>query len=165
VDVDLLAKEIYKNNKDVVEKVSVVFGKEVLKPDGSVDFLKLGRIVFSESSQMKKLNNLMFPLIKAKVAEVIRKNQDKEYIIIDAAILFDAGLDSFCDRIIYLSADSKKREHFLKYKNSGLCIEDIRLRICNQKIKIDKDKIDFIIENDSSMEFLYKNIDDVIKKL
>ena len=165
LDVDLLAKEIYKNNHAVVEKVSVVFGKEVLKTDGSIDFPKLGRIVFNDYGQMKKLNDLMFPLIAESVAEFIKDNSDKKYIIIDAAILFDAGLDSFCDKIIYLTADTEKREKFLKCKNSDLSIEDIRQRICNQKININKNKIDYIIENDSSLEALYENIDSFIKKL
>jgi dephospho-CoA kinase len=165
LDVDLLAKEIYGNNHDIVEKVSVVFGKEVLKTDGSIDFSELGRIVFNDNNQMKKLNDLMFPLIIESVAEFIKNNSDKQYIIIDAAILFDAGLDIFCDKIIYLTADNEKREKFLKYKNLDLCIKDIRQRICNQKINVNKNKTDYIIENDSSLEDLYENIDSVIKKL
>jgi len=165
LDIDLLAKEIYKNNNTIVGKVSVAFGKEVLKTDGSIDFLKLGRIVFGDSNQMKKLNNLMFPLITESAAEFIKNNSDKKYIIMDAAILFDAGLDSFCDKIIYLTANTEKREKFLKCKNLDLCIEDIRQRIFNQKINVNMNKVDFIIENDSSLETLYKNINFVIKKL
>jgi len=107
----------------------------------------------------------MFPLITESAAEFIKNNSDKKYIIMDAAILFDAGLDSFCDKIIYLTANIEKREKFLKCKNLDLCIEDIRQRIFNQKINVNMNKVDFIIENDSSLETLYKNIDFVIKKL
>jgi dephospho-CoA kinase len=165
LDVDFLAKKIYKNNHDIVNKTAAFFGREVLKADGSIDFPKLGRIVFKDNSQMKKLNDLMFPLISESVAEFIKINSDRNYIIIDAAILFDAGLDIFCDKIILLTADIEKREKFLKYRNSDLCIEDIRQRIFNQKINIDRNKVDFIIKNDSSAVDLYENIDSVIKKL
>ena len=165
LDVDLLAKEIYRNNHAVVKKISAVFGSEVLKNDGSIDFTKLGKIVFNDFTQMKKLNDLMFPLINKSVAGFIKDNSDKKYIIIDAAILFDAGLDRFCDKIIYLKADTVKREKFLKCKNLNLGLEDIRQRICNQKISINMDKIDLIIENDSSLEALYEIIDSFINKL
>lgn len=165
LDVDLLAKEIYRNNHEVVKKAAAFFGKEILKTDGSIDFPKLGRIVFEDNSQMKKLNDLMFPLIAEKVADFINNHSDKNYIIIDAAILFDAGLDRFCDKIVYVTAHNVKREKFLKCRDSDICIKDIRQRILNQKINVNMNKIDFIIENDSSVEALYENMDSVITKL
>jgi len=165
LDVDLLAKEIYRDNHDVVKKAAVSFGKEILKTDGSIDFPKLGRIVFEDNSQMKKLNDLMFPLIAEKVTYFIKNHPDKSYIIIDAAILFDAGLDRFCDKIVYVTAHNVKREKFLKCRDSDIYIKDIRQRIFNQKINVNMNKIDFIIENDSSVEALYENIDSVITKL
>lgn len=165
LDVDLLAKEIYRDNHDVVKKAAVSFGKEILKTDGSIDFPKLGRIVFEDNSQMKKLNDLMFPLITEEVTYFIKNHPDKSYIIIDAAILFDAGLDRFCDKIVYVTAHNVKREKFLKCRDSDIYIKDIRQRIFNQKINVNMNKIDFIIENDSSVEALYENIDSVITKL
>ena len=165
LDVDLLAKDIYRDNNYAVQKAADFFGREILKTDGSLDFPKLGRIVFKDSSQMDKLNKLMFPLITERVAEFIKNNSDQNYIIIDAAILFDAGLDVFCDKIIYLKAHDIKREKFLKCRDSGICLEDIRQRISNQKININNNKVDFIIENNSSLEDLCENIDSVIKKL
>lgn len=165
LDVDLLAKEIYRNNYEAVKKAAAFFGKEILKTDGSIDFPKLGRIVFEDNSQMKKLNDLMFPLIAEKVADFIKNHSDKNYIIIDAAILFDAGLDRFCDKIVYVTAHNVKREKFLKCRDSDICIKDIRQRILNQKINVNMNKIDFIIENDSSVEALYENMDSVITKL
>ena len=165
LDVDLLAKEIYRNDHNVVGKAASSFGKEILKTDGSIDFSKLGRIVFEDNCQMKKLNELMFPLIAQKVADFIKDHSDRNYIIIDAAILFDAGLDRFCDKIVYVTAHNVKREKFLKFKDSDICIKDIRQRILNQKINVNMNKVDFIIENDSSIEALYENIDSVIAKL
>jgi len=165
LDVDQLSKEIYSKNNTIVKKITDVFGKEVIKNNGTIDFAKLGRIVFNDFKQMEKLNDLMFPLINESVARFIKANKDKKYIIIDAAVLFDAGLDRFCNKIIYLTADDEGREKFLKFKNSDLCIEDIRQRILNQKIKVDSDKIDYMIRNDSSLKDLYGDIDSFIKKL
>ena len=165
LDVDLLAKEIYGNNEDIVIKAAASFGRGILKTDGSIDFPKLGRIVFKDNSQMKKLNDLMFPLIAGKTADFIKNHLDKNYIIIDAAILFDAGLDKFCDKIIYVKAHNAKREKYLKYRDSGICVKDIRQRIINQNISVNMDKIDFIVENNSSINALYKKMDSVITKL
>ena len=64
---------------------------------------------------MKKLNKLMFPLIM-KVKDYILKNRGKKIYIIDAAILFDAGLYNFCDKIILVKSHFKRRKNFLKIK-------------------------------------------------
>jgi len=165
LDVDLLAKEIYKKNNFLVKQVSDCFGKNILKSDESIDFLYLGKKVFSGRDEIKKLNNIMFPLIYNEVPDFIKKNSYKKYIIIDAAILFDANLDNFCDKVILIKTRAKKRQNFLKCKNLNLCDEDINQRIKNQRIKIKKDKIDFIIENNSSVESLYRKLDIIINDI
>jgi len=165
LDVDLLAKEIYKKNIFIKDKIAHFFGNEVINSDGSINFIKLGRKVFSNKKEMKTLNKIMFPLIFEEVKDYINKNLNKNYIIIDAAILFDANLDYFCDKIILIRSNLSKRKDFLKCKNLNLCDEDINQRIKNQKIKINKDKIDFIVENNSSIDSLYKKLDTIIKDI
>ncbi|MCL6086887.1 MAG: dephospho-CoA kinase [Actinobacteria bacterium] len=165
IDVDMIAKEIYEEKKDVADKLAACFGQEIINPEGSIDFSYLGTKVFSDYGEMKKLNNLMFPLIYDKVERLIRQNSDKKFIIIDAAVLFDAGLDNLCDKIIWVKADSGKQESILKCKNINLAAADIRQRIKNQKIKIIRNKVDFIIVNNSTLKDLYKSINNIIIKL
>lgn len=165
LDVDLLAKEIYKKNNYITKQITNCFGEDVLKSDGSINFLCLGKKVFSDKNEMKKLNNLMFPLIYDEVSDFIKENFHKKYIIIDAAVLFDANLDHFCNKIILIKSRAKKRQEFLKCRNLNLCDEDINQRVKNQRIKIKKDKIDFTIENNSSIESLYRKLDIIIDEL
>jgi dephospho-CoA kinase len=165
LDVDLLAKEIYKKNNYVTREIRNYFGNNVLNSDGSINFLNLGKRVFANRKEIKKLNKLMFPLICKESFNFIKENCYKNYIIINAAVLFDANLDIFCDKIILIKSIAKKRYEFLKYKSSDLSNEDINQRIKNQRIRIKKDKVDFIIENNSSINSLYRNLDNVINKL
>ncbi|MCL5771700.1 MAG: dephospho-CoA kinase [Actinobacteria bacterium] len=165
LDVDLLAKEIYKKNKYIVNQITNCFGEDILKSDGSINFLYLGKKVFSDKNEIKKLNNIMFPLIYNEVSDFIKRNSYKKYIIIDAAILFDANLDNFCNKVILIKTMAKKRQSFLKCKNLNLCDEDINQRVKNQRIKIKKDKVDFIIENNSSIESLYRKLDIIINDI
>ena len=165
LDVDLLAKQIYAKRSDAVKKVAGCFGGEVLNSNGSINFSCLGRKVFSDCREMGKLNDIMFPLIYDEVSSFIKDNSDRKYIVIDAAVLFDAGLDGFCDSIIWIKAGKGKRENFLKCKNPGICSEDINQRVKNQKIKIKKSGVNFIVENDLALKDLYKKIDIIINSL
>ena len=59
---------------------------------------------------MKKLNELMFPMINKNVENLLITIRTGIHYNMDAAILFDAGLDRFCDKIIYLTADDERTE-------------------------------------------------------
>ena len=88
-----------------------------------------------------------------------------DYIIIDAAVLFDAKLDLLCDFIILVDADESLRKTFLKNKN--LNDNEIELRIQGQHIKINESRVDFRIINDGKIENLRKktlNIFEAVKK-
>jgi len=105
----------------------------------------------------------MFPLIRNKVENILNKNQDKDYIIIDAAVLFDCKLNLFCDYIILVEASVKKRETFLK--NKGFSNDRIKLRMKGQHIKIQKGKVVFVIDNDGSKRDLLEKVEKIIKKI
>ena len=105
----------------------------------------------------------MFPLIRNRVENILNNNQDKDYIIIDAAILFDCKLDLFCDYIILVEASVKKRETLLKSK--GFSNDKIELMMKGQHIKIQKEKVSFVIDNNGSKRDLLEKVDNIIKKI
>jgi len=105
----------------------------------------------------------MFPLIRSEVENILNENQNKNYIIIEAAILFDCKLDPMCDYIILVNTTDRRREIFLKNKNFQDA--DIELRIEGQYIKIDKKKVDFVVNNDSSREILLKKVEKILKNI
>ncbi|HEY4663216.1 MAG TPA: dephospho-CoA kinase [Candidatus Humimicrobiaceae bacterium] len=163
LDIDKLAKSIYSKNPEVLDKLKVIFGKKIFCADGKLIFDSLAERVFSSKKDLEKLNCLMFPLIRNKVENILNKNQDKDYIIIDAAVLFDCKLNLFCDYIILVEASVKKRETFLK--NKGFSNDRIKLRMKGQHIKIQKGKVVFVIDNDGSKRDLLEKVEKIIKKI
>ena len=101
IDMDEIGKEVQEKNIDnVVEKIRKAFGSKFVK-DGKIDRKLLGDYVFKNSKALKKLNDIMIPvmtkLLKEKIKEYSRKNA--KVVIIDAAILFEAGWDKFADEV------------------------------------------------------------------
>jgi len=105
----------------------------------------------------------MFPLIRSEVKNILNENRDKNYIIIEAAILFDCKLDLMCDYIILVDNSEERREIFLKNKN--FLDDDIELRIEGQYIKINRKKVNFIINNNNSKESLLKKVEKIFKNI
>lgn len=159
IDADKIAKNIYKKYPEILEKLRQFFGEEIFDSEDNLIFGVLAEKVFSDKKELVKLNKLMFPLIRSEIENILNKNHKRGYIIIDAAILFDCGLDDLCDYIIYVKNSVRRKRLFLK--NKGLSDNDIELKINGQQIKTDKKKIDFIIDNDGSKNSLFKKVEEI----
>jgi dephospho-CoA kinase len=107
----------------------------------------------------------MFPEIRRKVKKIINNSLEKNYIIIDAAVLFDSKLDLLCDYIILVKADKSLRKKLLKDKGTEISDEDIDLRLEGQHIKINKNLVNFTVINNGSKADLYKKVEDILEEI
>ncbi|MBM3703251.1 MAG: dephospho-CoA kinase [Actinobacteria bacterium] len=163
LDVDKVAKNIYSKNPEILNELRKIFGDEVFNSDGDLIYKSLAEKVFSSKTELEKLNRLMFPLIRSEVKNILNENRYKNYIIIEAAILFDCKLDLMCDYIILVDTSDRRREIFLKNKN--FLDDDVELRIEGQHIKINRRKVNFIINNNNSKESLLKKVEKILKNI
>ncbi len=90
---------------------STVFGSAVKNSDGSLNRRKLAEIAFSVEGGKEKLENITFPIILAKIDEMIEeyKKEGHKLIVLDAPTLFESGLQNRCSRIVVVTADEKIR--------------------------------------------------------
>jgi len=151
IDVDSLAKDIYHSHEDILKNIRAVFGDEVFDQKG-LDYGALADRVFSAPAELKKLNRLMFPLIRGEVKNQVRQNQDRDFIIIDAAVLFNCKLDVLCHYIIWVKASKNTRQKHLLSK--GLAEDKAEMKIRGQKIRINRSLVDYVIENDGDKQKL-----------
>ena len=161
LDVDAIAKDIYKKHTGIKADLKKTFGPDIIDDNGNILYGKLAQIVFSDQIELNKLNRLMFPLIRREIKSMIKSDVGNDYIIIDAAVLFDAKLDILCDFIVFVDTDESSRRTFLKNKN--LNDNEIELRIEGQHIKINESRVDFRIINDGGIENLKKKTLNIFK--
>jgi phosphopantetheine adenylyltransferase/dephospho-CoA kinase len=72
-----------------------VFGEDIVGQDGLINRKKLGGIVFSDKSEMKKLTDIVWPeigLIVKKQVEEFRNsaNTETQIMVVEAAVLVEA---------------------------------------------------------------------------
>ncbi len=163
VDIDKVAKDVYSETPEVLGKLKDLFGSEIFDSEGDIIFESLAGRVFSSKVELEKLNGLMFPLIRREVKNILNENRNKNYIIIDAAVLFDCKLDLFCDYIILVSASARRRKAFLM--DGGFSDNDAELRVKGQYIKIDKEKVTFIINNNGSKRNLLEKVERILENI
>jgi len=87
------------------------WGSDVFFENGEVDKAALANIVFNDSKELQKLNTFIHP----KLMDAFNKwaaEQDKlghKYVIMEAAILFEAGFHMDVDKTVCVTAPTEER--------------------------------------------------------
>lgn len=163
IDADKIGHEALEDNY-VKEKLILAFGNEILE-DNKINRQKLGELVFGNSSNLNVLNSIIHPEIRKKILEKIDKNNDKELIFIDVALLFEAKFDDLVDKIIVVYVDENIQLTRLMKRNS-ITQEEALNRIKSQMSSIEKVKLaDYTINNNLDVTNTYIQIDKVLLEL
>lgn len=110
-DSDASVREILKD-RTVVGQLVAWWGKSVLGPDGTIDRGRVAQIVFEQPYERRKLEGLIHPLVHERRRALIEQavSQGAAGVIIDAPLLFEAGVDSECDAIVYVDTPEQVRQ-------------------------------------------------------
>jgi len=166
INADLLGHDAYLPGTIGFEEVVTEFGQEIVGSDGQIDRKKLGPIVFSDSSKMDRLNEIMHPLIRDLIEErlvTLESNQNK-VAVVEAAILIEAGWKSLFDEIWVVISDPEEVINRLGVRN-GLSREDALKRIDSQMSNNERiEHGDVVVENTGSMEDLQTRVNSLWSK-
>lgn len=142
--------------RDPAVKAQVVarWGDTILKPDGEIDRRKLGGIVFTNPAERAALEGIQFPYIGGRVMEEIAKAEADpkvRFVILDAAVLLEAGWKEKCDRVLFVDAPRSIRLERLK-TNRGWSEAELDRREASQWPLAEKRKAaDAVLVNDGSV--------------
>lgn len=92
---------------EVREWLTGRWGPRVLKQDGAVDRRAVGAIVFSSPAEREALERQVFPWIGEKALAGIAAAQADpaaKFVVVDAAVMLEAGWNNVADRIVYIDA-------------------------------------------------------------
>ncbi|KQX15487.1 dephospho-CoA kinase [Flavobacterium sp. Root420] len=92
----------------VIKEVKNVFGEIVFEND-ILNRAKLAEIVFNDKEKLAKLNAIVHPAVKRDFEVWLLQHKNYEYVIYEAAILFESGRYKECDFIITVTAPEEIR--------------------------------------------------------
>lgn len=163
IDADKIGHEALDDDY-VKEKLILAFGNEILE-NNKINRQKLGELVFGNSSNLNVLNSIIHPEIRKKILEKIYKNNDKELIFIDVALLFEAKFDDLVDKIIVVYVDENTQLTRLMKRNS-ISKKEALSRIVSQMSPIEKAKLgDYTVNNNLDVINTYEQVDKVLSEL
>ncbi|MBN1997392.1 dephospho-CoA kinase [candidate division KSB1 bacterium] len=150
---------------EVKEQISLDFGYSVFRKNRTVDRKKLGKVVFDNLSKLENLNSIVHPVMLRKIREEItayvRKFANLPYIVLDAALLFELGLDKELDLVITVSCPDSVRIERIRQRTK-LNRAQIEKRFAFQIPQDEKkQRADYVIDNSSSIEKLQEKVNEL----
>ena len=144
------------------------FGAEILDEAGEIVRPRLGRLVFADPARLARLNRLTHPpmaeRMRREIEEVRARPSPPRFIVLDAAVLFEAGWEALCDEVWTVSTAPERALERLVARNR-LTPEAARARIDAQLGNPEREaRADRVIRNDGALAALAAAVDALAAK-
>src|SRR5437763_4754198 len=96
----------------VRDEIVARWGRDVLDADGEVDRNKLGAVVFADADERAALEAIVHPWISRRLREQLiaaKAEPACRFVVLDAAIMLEAGWPTACDVVVYAAAPRTRR--------------------------------------------------------
>jgi dephospho-CoA kinase len=169
ISTDELAKDVMKNDKNVIKALKATFGDSVYRADGTPDSDVLASLIFGGDEESDKnmllLNSIVHPpvieILSEKVADL--EDDEAELIFVECALIFESGIEEDFDFIITVDAPEDAVVERVT-KRSGLAPEQVKARIAAQMPNKEKIAVsDFVIDNKGTLDELKKSVEMVVE--
>lgn len=96
---------------DVQATLRSWWGDGVLTRDGAIDRKAVANIVFADPAQRARLEALVHPIVRQRRAQFAAHAtaESARAVIVDAPLLFEAGVDAECDAVVFVEVPREIR--------------------------------------------------------
>ena len=162
IDADRVARFVVEKGKPALFEIETTFGEQVILPGGELNRPALAEIVFRSPEALHKLNLITHKYIIEENQKEIEDAQEP-CVVIDAAVLFESGLNELCHSVVCVTAERSLRLKRIMARD-GLTIRQAQDRINAQNgDDFYVSRSDFHIENNGSSDALLAQAEQIFK--
>jgi dephospho-CoA kinase len=140
---------------DIKAQLVARWGVQVLDPNGEVERKRVAAIVFANPAERRALEAMTHPYIEGHIREKIaqaRARSDVRFLVLDAAILLEAGWHKVCDHIIFVDSLRETRLERLKQKRGWSADEVNRRENAQMSLTDKRAHADAVVDNNAGPE-------------
>ncbi len=157
---DLIARDISDTDERVKKSLVALLGKDAYHPDGQLNRTYVASRVFGKKTLHEKVNRLIHPVVYRKLQQQYRAlaKEGHTLVVVEAALIYEAGLDKQLDVVVVVEADEHSR--IVRVMERDKTTEDqVRQRLNAQWKSSDKVKqADFVIYNNGTKDELMERV-------
>lgn len=164
VDADKVAKEV-SEKKESIEKISNIFGKDILDSDGKIVREKLREKAFKNRELLQELNKIIHPQVMEYFKRKKEENSKDEILIFDIPLLYEAKMEYLCDKIIVVGVDVQKQIRRVVARDGSS--EELAKKIIFNQMPLDEKikKADIVIMNNGTLDELEAKVMKIYREL
>lgn len=164
VDADKVAKEV-SEKKESIEKISNIFGKDILDSDGKIVREKLREKAFKKRELLQELNKIIHPQVMEYFKRKKEENSKDEILIFDIPLLYETKMEYLCDKIIVVGVDVQKQIRRVVARDGSS--EELAKKIIFNQMPLDEKikKADIVIMNDGTLDELEAKVMKIYREL
>jgi dephospho-CoA kinase len=168
IDADRVAHEVIRSPQPAYHEIVRHFGFEILDSQGEIDRKRLAAIVFAEPEKLRALNAFVHPRVLERIeqlAEAFLLSDPRAVVLVDAALLYEAGVADRFKRIIVTWCQPEQQLERLMAKAS-LSREEAERRIAAQIAADEKRRrADYVIDCSGDLEATRRQVDNLFPRL
>jgi dephospho-CoA kinase len=159
-DADSHAKKLMTTDGILVSGIKKEFGDLAYNADGSLNNVYLANHVFHDEKKLQLLNSLVHPRVANDYMNWVAQNRNSDYLLKEAALLFEAKTNQVLDKIIVVSAPEELRIKRVLNRDKHRTAEQIKEIVEKQMPEDEKLKrADYIIVNDETKPVIPQVLD------
>lgn len=162
-DADAVVHELMAKKGAAVGAIDKAFPDVVV--DGAVDRQALGAQVFGNEDALKKLENILHPMVERQRNEFLRESAEggTNIVVLEVPLLFETGGHKKCDKSILITADSDIQK-LRVLKRPGMTLTKLESILAHQMPDSEKRKMaDYIVDSSEGMEPVLAKLQDIVK--
>lgn len=175
LDADIIARDVVVPGSPVLQKIVDRYGKTLLLPDGRLDRVRLGEIVFSSLPEREWLERQIHPHVRERLEQELHEPplQAEPTVVMVVPLLFEARMTDLATEIWVVYCDSEQQvERLLQREVKAAGGRRYRLRHnqvlarINSQMPIERKlrRADVVLDNSSSLDVLYQQIDQALNQ-
>lgn len=157
---------------EVKTRIRQRFGGTVFDVRGEVNRAALGRTVFGSSAEHHQaradLEEIVHPLIRKSFVRQIaaaRSSDDVEAVILDAAVLLEAGWNDLCDCFVFVEVPAAERLRRV-VAGRGWNEDELNRREANQlPLDAKRSQAAHTIDNSGSVDSAADQLDEIVEEI
>lgn len=165
IDADLIAREVVAPGTDGLAEVVAAFGPAVLGPDGALDRVALGDIVFADEQKLATLNSIVHPRVAARMREVEDAAGAGSVIVHDVPLIAENGLANRYDLVVVVDVPPRiQLDRLVRLR--GMSREQAQARMAAQATREERLAIaTIVVDNSGSLAELDRQVGELWAEL
>jgi dephospho-CoA kinase len=152
---------------EVKDRIAARWGAGVFDERGDVRRGKLADVVFADAADLRALEAIVHPWIRERICrdvEAARRDPRVSLIVLDVAIMLEAGWNGVCERLVFVDAPSEVRLRRVAGQR-GWNAKDLEARERAQlPLTAKAARADHAVDNSGSLDQLGRQVDELMRR-